>query len=397
MPDMDSRKLNSLEEEVSKVLTISDIKAIATKKLAPMYRDYYNDGSMDMISMQDNEAAFDRYKLRPRILVDVSTIDTSTTIFGKKVAFPLGFAPAAMHRLAHPDGEVATSRAAAKANIAMGLSSYATASIEEVGAEAKLNPYFMQLSILDDREKTLRMIRRVEAAGFSAIFITVDAPLLGRRLNEFRNRFTLPEQYGFPNLYDNDEDGAVQVNNGFSRHRPKDVDPEQGMKGLVHVGRAHGLRWDDVVPWLRRNTKLEVWLKGVYTPEDVQLAIRYGVDGVVISNHGGRQLDGVPATLDALRECAPVAAGRIQIAIDGGIRRGSDIFKALALGAQHCFVGRVPIWSLAYNGQDGVDRAIEILMDEFRLVMGLTGCAKVQDISPNHLSVLNFNGMLCKL
>ena len=157
------------------------------------------------------------------------------------------------------------------------------------------------------------------------------------------------------------------------------------------------LEWNEVIPWLREHTKMQIWLKGITSPEDVEQAAVAGVDGIIISNHGGRQLDGVPATLDALRQCAPIAKGRLQIAVDGGIRRGSDIFKALALGAQFCFVGRIPLWGLAYKGQAGVELGIQILLEEFRTTMALAGCRSVTEITINHLSILDHNGILAKL
>ncbi|KAB2581035.1 Peroxisomal (S)-2-hydroxy-acid oxidase GLO4 [Lasiodiplodia theobromae] len=332
------------------VFTISDLKEIGSSKLPKMYRDYYNEGAMDMISLRENEEAYNRYKIRPRILVNVDTVDISTHIFGTKVSFPLGLSPTAMHRLAHPDGELATSRAAAKNGICMGLSSYATESLENVAAQGTGNPYVMQMCVLKDREITLQLLRRAEAAGYKALFLSVDVPVLGLRLNEFRNKFVLPEDMAYPNILS---------------------------KGKDDLGGRHDydatLEWETAIPWLRKHTKMQIWLKGVNTADDVVLAIRHGVDGVVVSNHGGRQLDGVPATLDALRECAPAAKGKIPIAVDGGIRRGSDIFKALALGADYCFVGRMALWGLAYKGQEGVELGIKILMNEFKITMALAG------------------------
>ncbi|KAF9635037.1 putative fmn-dependent dehydrogenase family protein [Lasiodiplodia theobromae] len=311
-----------------KILTIKDLKEEASKKLPPMYRDYFNEGAMDMITLHDNEAAFTRYKIRPRILTDVSAVDTSTTIFGQRVAFPFGFAPAASHKLAHPDGEAATARAAARVGVCMGLSAYATTGLEEVAAaaadelgkgergvqkgEQKVQegwqgpPLAMQLTMFKDRGVSARILKRAEDAGYKAVFLTVDCPVLGMRLNEYRNNFAMPDDMTFPNLTEN-PDQPISLADGDAK------------------------------------------LSYVYTADDVILAIRHGVDGVIVSNHGGRQLDGVPATLDALRECAAAGAGRIQIGIDGGIRRGTDIFKALALGATHCFAGRIPIWGLAVS------------------------------------------------
>ncbi|KAF7561137.1 hypothetical protein G7046_g2997 [Stylonectria norvegica] len=326
----------------ARVHTIADLKEYGCNNLPKMYRDYFNGGAMDMVTLQDNEDAYNRYKIRPQILVNVQNVDIRGEIFGYKTALPVGFSPAAMHRLAHPDGELATSRAAAKMGICMALSSYATESLEDVKAQGSDNPYVMQLCVLKDRETTLQILRRAETSGYKAIFLSVDVPLLGRRLNEYRNNFT-------------------------------------------------------AIPWLRQHTKLQLWIKGVYGAEDVHLAIQHGLDGIVVSNHGGRQLDGVPSTLDALRECAIAAGGSIPIAVDGGIRRGTDIFKALAMGASHCFVGRIPIWGLAYNGQEGVELALKILMDEFKITMALSGCKTIKDITRDHLRYFDGNGVLAKL
>ncbi|EEU35106.1 uncharacterized protein NECHADRAFT_94898 [Fusarium vanettenii 77-13-4] len=326
------------------VLTISDLKEKAGKALPGPVRGY----------VVDNEAAFDRYKLRPRNLKDVSALDTSTTFLGTRVTFPYGFSPSGQHQLAHPDGEVATSKGAAKNNIPMVLSTYTSKSPEDVIAQGTGNPYMMHICFFKDRSKTLEIIKRAEAAGFKAVIVSVDVAALGLRLNEYRNNFKLPP--GVTNVLIADPTGA-------QKKRPE-WDPS--------------ITWGDSIKWLRQHTKMEIWLKGskgtlVLTYYDVALAIRHGVDGILISNHGGRQLDGVPATLDALRECAPVANNKIKLAVDGGIRRGSDIFKALALGADFCLAGRPPLWGLAYNGADGVDLSVKILLREFRTCMALCG------------------------
>ncbi|UPL02725.1 hypothetical protein LCI18_013659 [Fusarium solani-melongenae] len=338
----------------SEIFCLNDLKEKGSKKLPRAYREFYNEGAMDLITVVDNEKAFDRYKIRPRVLKDVSNLDTSTEIFGTKVAFPFGFSPAATHKLAHPEGEVATSRAAAETCIPMALSAYATCSLEDVIAEGKGNPYIMQFSILKNRAISRQILERAEKAGYKAVMMTVDAPMLGRRLNEYRNSFGIPKGMGYPNIL-------------------PDVDFSNLVDQAADLSYEDSVGWEEAIGWVKSVTKLDIWLKGVYTAEDVALAIQHGVAGVLISNHGGRQLDGVPATLDALRECAPVAKGKIKIAVDGGIRRGTDIFKAIALGADFCFAGRIPIWGLAYDGAEGVKLAVNLLHDEFKIAMALAG------------------------
>ncbi|THY94409.1 FMN-dependent dehydrogenase [Aureobasidium pullulans] len=338
------------------VLTIADLKEAAY---------YYNEGAMDLITLKDNEAAFNRYKIRPRVMINVAKIDLETDIFGIKVN--TNCSNGIDHtRLIFQDGELATSRAAAKANVCMGLSAFATKALEDVIAQGTGNPYFMHISMIKDK---VACANTIKPAGYKAIFLSVDVPVLGQRLNEHKNKFELPEGLEWPNL--------TAVGEGLEYDAT--------------------IEWHTAIPWMRSQTKLEIWLKGVASPEDVALAIQHKVDGIMISNHGGRQLDGVPATLDSLRDCASVAKGKIPIAFDGGVRRGSDIFKALALGADFVFMGRVPIWGLAYKGQQGVELAVKILMAELRMTMALAGCRTVKEINRGHLAVLKGDGVLCKL
>ncbi|KAJ5474506.1 hypothetical protein N7475_004072 [Penicillium sp. IBT 31633x] len=355
------------------VCCIADLKELGSNRLAPMVRDYYNGGAMDLITLNENETAYDRYKIRPRILVNVDKIDTSTEFLDSKVSLPFGFSPAASMKLAHPDGELGTSRAAAKYGLCMGLSSYSNYPLEDVAAQGTGNPYVMQMCVLRDRSITIQLLKRAEKAGYKALFLSVDVPVLGKRINEYRNEYTIPDDMSWPNI----------LSHGGDHSDRTEYDPS--------------LDWESTIPWLRQHTSLKIWLKGVTSPEDIELAIKYDIDGVIISNHGGRQLDGMPSTVDALRACAPVAKGRIPIAVDGGIRRGSDIFKALALGASFCFIGRIPFWGLAYNGQEGVELAIRILRQELRITMALAGCRTINEIQKCYLSVLQPDGVLSKL
>ncbi|RAQ70605.1 (S)-2-hydroxy-acid oxidase [Aspergillus flavus] len=353
----------------TEILTINELRAAASSNLQKDVEEYYNEGAGDMVTMSENETAFDRFKIRPRILCDVSNIDTSTTFLGEKANYIF---PSC---LAHPDGEAATSRAATQLNIPMVLSTFSTVSLEDVISERKegQNPYAFQPIFPRDRSRTLDWMKRAEKSGYKAIFITVDAPVTANRLRKKRKSLQLPPHLSYPNLSDNSDRSSDK-----SGHDP-------------------GKRWDEVIPWVKANTSLEVWVKGISCPYDVLKAIDYGLDGLVISSHGGRQLDGVAAAIDVLAECAPLAKGRIKIGFDSGIRRGADVFRALALGADICFLGRIPLWGLAYDGQAGVELAVRILEEELRNTMAHAGCASLKEISRTHVSVIGANGLLCNV
>jgi (S)-2-hydroxy-acid oxidase len=347
--------------------------------------EFYNSGSQDMETLHANTGAFAKYRLRPRVLVDVSKCSAETTIFNdtRPIAFPLGISPAGLQSMAHPTGELATSRAAAKRGINMAISSFSNYPIAEVRAAGlSVGPitHAMQLYSMRDRALQERIVRSAEAEGCKAIFLTADSPVLGVRYNEWRNDFRTPEGLGFP---------VLELTSEIIRTRTHD-------SGFMAFN-SDSHSWTKEIPWLRSITKMQIYIKGVLTSEDTLLAIEYGCDGIIVSNHGGRQLDGVSASLDALPECVEAAEGRIAIHVDGGFRRGSDIFKAIALGAQCCWVGRPAIWGLAYDGQNGVDRMLDILYDEFMRCMQLTGCVSVKDITRAKLALVQANGLLSKL
>lgn len=360
-----------------KVHSISDLEAEANEKLPPMVRDFYNGGSMDLQTLNGNKAAYDNYRFRPRVMVDVTEVDTTTDCLGSKVAFPLGFAPAANHGLAHADAELGTSRAAAKKRVNMVLSSWSNTPSKDVSFQGKDVgiSYVQQLSAVKDEETNLKIVRTAEEAGYKALFLSVDCPWLGRRLNEMKNTFTLPPHLNFPSY-------------PFITQNMVSFDDRTQY--------ATSITWS-YIQELKKKTNMQIWLKGILTAEDALNAVEAGADGVVVSNHGGRQLDGSMCTLDALPEVVEAVQGRIPVHIDGGIRRGSDIFKALALGADYCWVGRIPLWGLAYKGQAGVELALNILHDEFRLVMALMGCTSVKDIKPEHLARMGTDGRFRKV
>ncbi|KAJ5878839.1 hypothetical protein N7455_002304 [Penicillium solitum] len=336
----------------NKILSIADLEEAASNLLSVSARDFFNSGATNQVTLHDNYAAYRKYRLLPRVLRDASLVDTGISLFDRDIKFPLCVSPTGLQAMAHPEGELATSRACAKMGVNMGVSSYANHSVEEItvaGKEVGPIHHVMQLYAMNDKAKQERIVRRAEAAGCKAIFLTADSPVLGVRWNEWRNGFIPPVGLGYP-MYERTSTEIQQQSHddGFSSTNSD----------------SHS--WATEIPWLRRVTKMEIWIKGVLTPEDVETAIEYGCDGIIISNHGGRQLDETPATIDALPACAKTARGRIKIHIDGGIRSGVDIFKALALGAECCWVGRPALWGLAYDGQQGVELMLRILFDDFK-------------------------------
>ncbi|KAK4552922.1 hypothetical protein LTR86_010054 [Recurvomyces mirabilis] len=366
-----------------KILCIEDLRIAASKKLSDSARDFYNSGSTDQITIHENSTAYAKYRLRPRVLVDVSKVDTSTTCFGQKVKFPLGVSPAGLQAMAHPIGELGTSAACARMGISMAISSYANYSAKEIrDAGLAIGPirHAMQLYTMKDRELELRIIQNAEAAGCSAIFLTADSPVLGVRYNEWRHDFRTPAGLALPILErDSEKIRKTSHDDGFTSFNDD----------------AHN--WARDIPWLRSVTQMEIWIKGVLTAEDTLMAVNMGCDGIIVSNHGGRQLDGTPATIDALPECVEAGAGRIRIHVDGGIRSGTDVFKALSLGAEHVWVGRPAIWGLAYDGEKGVDLMLETFYNEFKRCMQLTGCNSVKDITKACLGVVRPDGPLARL
>ncbi|KIW74572.1 hypothetical protein Z517_11342 [Fonsecaea pedrosoi CBS 271.37] len=363
------------------ILCMEDIKAIADAKLPEVARDFFNSGSTYQTTIAENSSAFYKYRLRSRVLIDVSQLSTSTTCLGRTVKFPLCVSPAGIQAMAHPDGEVATARACAKVGINMGISSFSNYSVEDVvGASNGGVNYAMQMYTMKDRALQERIIQRAEAAGCKAILLTADSPVLGVRYNEWRNDFRTPQGLGFPILELTSEMIRKQTHDsGFTAFNDD----------------SH--HWARDIPWLRERTKMQIWIKGIVTAEDTELAIQHGCDGIIVSNHGGRQLDGVPATIDALVECVNAAQGRIPIHMDGGIRKGTDIFIALALGAQCVWVGRPAIWALAHSGQSGVEKMLEMLYDDFRRCMALCGCNSVDEIKRSCLSRMGLDGVLRRM
>ena len=348
------------------LINVFDYEKAASAKLQKVVYDYYASGAHDEITLRDNHAAYDRIKLKYRVLVDVSRRTLSTNVLGEQVSMPVLVAPTAFQRMAHPGGEVATVRAAGAAGTIMVLSTLSNSSIEEVVSAAS-GPVWFQLYVYKDREATAGLVHRAEAAGCKALVVTVDAPLWGRRERDVRNRFQLPEGLSVKNLM---PAGKEQF--------PKEV-ADSGLAAYMADMIDQSLTWN-VVEWLRSITHLPVLIKGVIRADDAVKAVDHGAAGIIVSNHGGRQLDTAPATIEVLPEIVSAVADKIEVLIDGGIRRGTDVAKAIALGAKAVLVGRPILWGLAVDGKQGVSRVLEMLRSEFDLAMGLCGCSSVNQI-----------------
>lgn len=334
-----------------KPINLNEYEALARERIDPAGWDYYAGGSDDEVTLRANRTAFERIRLRPRMLVNTETIDMHTTVLGTPISMPLMIAPSACHCIAHPEGECDTARGAGAAHTLMVASTTATRSIEEI-AQAATGPLWFQLYVYAGVAVSERLVRRAEAAGYRAIVLTVDLPRLGKRERELRRQWTIPPPpYREANFVD-------------------DIVFEE--KNPTRQPHVNLLTWD-AIAWLRGITALPLLVKGILTAEDALIALEHGVDGIIVSNHGGRQLDGALASIEALPEVVDAVAGRCEVYMDGGIRRGTDILKALALGARAVLVGRPALWGLAVNGHEGVRDVLELLRAELDLAMALSG------------------------
>jgi 4-hydroxymandelate oxidase len=343
-----------------------ELEELARAKVPRPAFDYIAGGADDEVSLRRNREAYGKWALRPRVLVDVSSCDTSATVLGQRVSMPILVAPTAFHGLVHPEGEIGTARGAAAAGTIMVVSAIATRTMEEIAA-AIAAPRWFQLYVWKDREVTAELVKRAARAGYRAICLTVDTPLLGRREKDERNAFTLPPGIGIANVRPAGLDGIPDSEHGsaFAKYVKEMLDP--------------AVTWRDLA-WLRSLTSLPIVVKGIMTMEDAKIAVEHGVEGIVVSNHGGRQLDSTPATLDVLPEIVDAVRGRAEVFMDGGIRRGTDVLKAIALGARAVLVGRSPLWGLALGGADGVHAVLEHLRKEFALAMALSGRSSLDQI-----------------
>ncbi|TMK22157.1 MAG: alpha-hydroxy-acid oxidizing protein [Actinobacteria bacterium] len=339
-------------------VNVEDFEPIARERLSQMAYDFYAGGAEDEITLRENREAFRRKFLRYRVLVDVSERDLGTTMLGQDLPFPVILAPTAMHKLAHPDGEEATARAAASLGALMTLSSVSTVPLEDVAAAAPGAPRWFQLYCYTERAVTEMLVKRAYASGFTALIVTVDVPYLGRRERDMRNAFVLP-------------DGIRMAN--FDPIPVTEREGESVLSQFVATLQTPTLDWDDLT-WLRSLSPMPIVLKGVVRADDAARAVDMGVEGIWVSNHGGRQLDGAVAPIDALAEIVGAVQHRAAVIVDGGVRRGTDALKALAIGADAVAIGRPQLWGLAADGENGVRRVLEMLRDELSLAMALCGC-----------------------
>jgi isopentenyl diphosphate isomerase/L-lactate dehydrogenase-like FMN-dependent dehydrogenase len=349
-------------------LNVWDYERLAEEKLGPGAWSYFAGGSDDERTLRWNLEAYGRWRLRPRILCDVADVSTETTVLGTEVALPLLVAPVAFQRMAHPDGEAATARAAASAGTLMCLSTIATATPADVAAAAPGAPRWFQLYVFKDWGLTSALVQQAVDAGYSALVLTADTPYLGRREGPLRTGFTIPDEVRIPAV-DAARGGGLQP---FSLHEHFDLF-------------SPSVSWRDVER-LTSLSGLPVVVKGVLTAEDARLACEHGAAAIGVSNHGGRQLDGVPGTLDALPEVVEAVEGRVEVYLDGGIRRGTDVAKALALGARATLAGRAVLWGLTVGGEDGARHVLELLRDEIRLALSLLGCTSPDEIRREHVA-----------
>ena len=353
------------------LLNVGDYAHAARAKLSKEISDYYEGGALDEITLRENTAGWERLRLYYQVLAGVGERDLGTTLLGQKISMPICVAPTAFHKLACGEGEIATARAAKAAGTLFILSSLSNTAMESVFAQAVGSRWF-QLYIYRDREITRALVQRAEAAGADAIVLTVDAPGLGTRERDMRNRFTLPEGLSVENLSPLGKGKMPEVTGS-------------GLAAYVRDNFKSDLSFEDL-DWLCGSTRLPIVVKGVCRSDDARRTVEHGAKAIVVSNHGGRQLDTAPATSEVLPHIVDVVSDRCEIYVDGGIRRGSDVLKACALGARAVMVGRPILWGLTVAGEKGALDVLEILRRELDEAMLLCGCTRVSDINRSLLT-----------
>ncbi len=347
-------------------ITVEDYERLAAQRLHPGPLAYYAGGAGDERTLVDNVTAWRRRRLRPRVLVDVGSVTTATTVLGISVSMPVLVGPVALQRMAHPDAEPGMARAASAAGTIMTLSTLATSSAAEVAAAAPGAPRWYQLYVTRDRSVSQSLVEQAVEHGYRAVVLTVDAPVPGRRDRDRRAGFRVPDGIDMPAVSAAlGRSSGITTADFFSM-----VDPR--------------LTWADIEQ-LVAACPLPVLLKGIQTGQDARLAAEHGVAGVVVSNHGGRQLDGVTATADVLAEVVEAVDGRVEVLVDGGVRRGVDVVVALALGARAVLLGRPALWGLTVGGEQGARDVLRILAEEVENALALLGCPSPAAVTRAHL------------
>ncbi|MGI8549557.1 MAG: alpha-hydroxy acid oxidase [Dehalococcoidia bacterium] len=369
------------------IVTIEDLRKRARRRLPRAVFDYIDGAAEDEVTMRQNRTAFEHLRFRPRVLVDVSAIDQSTTVLGQRLASPLILAPTGLCGMATNRGEIHAARAARELGIAFTLSAMSAVSIENVAQEAP-GPHWFQLYVWRDRELTRSLVERARAAGYRALVLTVDVPVPGQRERDLRNGATIPPRITLRNAID-----SVQKVGWLLRMARDPWLDLANVKGTASgsTGRAFSLaayvnsqfdpsvNWDDLA-WFRSLWSGPLAIKGIMTGEDARRAVDYGADAIIVSNHGGRQLDGLPAAIEALPEVVDAVGSRTEVILDGGVRRGTDVVKALALGARACMIGRPYLYGLGAGGQAGAEQAIRILRAEIARTLALLGRPALPDL-----------------
>lgn len=356
--------------EVPSFENLDQLEALAKERMSAMAFDYMVGGSEDEAALRGNRTAFSRLSFRPKVLVDVSKVDLRTRVLGTDLSMPVLVAPTGFHRLAHPAGEAATAQGAHDAGTVFSASTIATTSIEEI-ARASPGPKWFQLYVFKDRDLTEGLVRRAKAAGYKALVFTVDVPVLGRRERDIRGRFHLPP--------------PLQMGNFDVGELANKMGSESSLAAFIANQFDATLTWD-AVGWLKRLSGLPVVVKGVLRGDDAERAVQAGADGIIVSNHGGRQLDYSISTIDALPEVVEAAGQKVPVLLDGGVRRGTDVLKALCLGAKAVMVGRPALWGLAVGGRAGVQAVLEHLRTEIATSLPILGASGLRGLSPDFIA-----------
>ena len=390
-------EFDSTKRRLASAANTDDLRRLAKRRLPAGVFDYIDGGAEDEVAMRANRDTFGRYEFCPRVLRDVSTVDTSSTLLGAPLPFPLVLAPTGYTRIADPQGELAVARAAQRSGVPYTLSTMSTRSIEEVAAAGGTGRRWFQVYVWRDRALVRDMVERAAAAGYEALVITVDTASLGRRERDVRRGFTLPPKLGLDTILDGithpgwtwrfaRSEPILFANVATSKVAGNQYDGSRPIALAEKVSSQFdpALSWADI-EWFRSMWNGPIVLKGVQSVADARLAVEHGIDAIALSNHGGRQLDSAPAILELVAPVAQEVGGSIEIICDGGVRRGSDMVKALALGANACMVGRAYLYGLGAAGEAGVDRVLEWLLDELRRTMALIGATTIADIDSEHV------------